>query len=92
MKARIADAWELGPHESAPFAYFERRLKYVEDVHMAKAMGGELPGEYDSDDYEVEEEEEQGEAGGSGLNAAEEATPQSAQHTAPPASETDVQP
>ena len=61
MRSRIAEAWALGPHESAPFSYFERRLKYVESVQVARVLEEELPPPYESDEEDEDEEVEEAE-------------------------------
>ena len=35
MKAKVENAWELGPHNLAPFRYFEKRIAYQEKLQEA---------------------------------------------------------
>ena len=65
MKSKVEGAWELGPHQLAPFRYFEKRIDYQNKLLEAQAAGNPPPSPfhddevYPSPDDEEEEEEEE---------------------------------
>ena len=82
MKAKVEKAWELGPHQLAPFRYFEKRIDYQNKLLEAQAAGNPPPSPfyddevYPSPDDEEEEEEEEVEEDDAAGGAGEEDTVQ----------------
>ena len=58
MRKKVEEAWQMGPHESAPFSYFSRRLDYVDRVHTAADAGEAPPSPFQSEDDEEDEDED----------------------------------